>query len=259
MSYKRELLCAMLLLVMVVTAACTTANEPAKDEHEAAWAYEGENSPEHWGDLKIEFATCGTGNEQSPIDLTAASSVDLENITFAYQDSEVTILHNGHTIQVNYDEGSHIEIDGQQFELLQFHFHSPSEHVVDGASFSAEMHLVHADAEGNLAVVGVLIAEGEENTAFAPVWDNLPDHATDPTATGVRILATDLLPAEPLVYRYNGSLTTPPCSEGVLWSVMANPIEMSAEQIDMFTNILEGNNRPLQPLNPRELQLDQTP
>ncbi len=142
---------------------------------------------------------------------------------------------------------------------MQFHFHSPSEHAVEGELYPAEMHLVHADADGNLAVVGVFISEGAENTAFTPVWDNLPAEETEATPTGATINAADLLPDEQLFFRYSGSLTTPPCSEGVLWSVMSDPVEMSAEQIEMYTAIFSGNNRPLQVLNDRELQLDESP
>ena len=162
-------------------------------------------------------------------------------------------------MQVNYDDGSSIEINDTVYTLKQFHFHAPSEHAADGTLYPAEMHLVHQDANKNLAVVGVFIAEGAENAAFAPVWENLPAEKTDPIATGMTVNATSLLPAEQVIYRYNGSLTTPPCSQGVLWSVMETPVEMSAEQIAMFTAIFEGNNRPLQPLNDRALQLDDTP
>ena len=277
MLFKRSLSLLVILIFIVGLAACTQAAAPsparpevaeaepaAEETHAIHWSYEGEGGPEHWSNLEnledpeVTYKACGNGTEQSPINLTDAAMSDLENISFAYSDSEVKILNNGHTIQVNYDEGSSIEIDGTVYTLKQFHFHSPSEHAADGTLYPAEMHLVHADANKNLAVVGVFITEGAENPAFAPVWDNLPAEETKAIATGMRVNATDLLPTEQLVYRYHGSLTTPPCSEGVLWSVMKIPIEMSAEQIGMFTAIFEGNNRPLQPLNDRDLQLDET-
>ncbi|MCB8967385.1 MAG: carbonic anhydrase family protein [Ardenticatenaceae bacterium] len=233
------------------------------DNHEDSevphWSYEGEGGPDHWAELDNAYEACGAGLEQSPIDLTGSSAADLVNITFNYAESDVNILNNGHTIQVNYDEGSSIEIEGHTYNLVQFHFHAPSEHAIDGSLYPIEMHLVHADANGNLAVVGVFVTQGAENTAFTAVWDNLPAEETDAVATGMMVNAAELLPADQLFYRYNGSLTTPPCSEGVLWSVMAAPIEMSAEQIAAFTTIFDGNNRPLQPLNDRDLQLDETP
>ena len=274
MLFKRSLSLVVILIFALSLAACTQAAEPTVEEtheesadeaHAIHWSYEGEGGPEHWGDLEniedpaVSYETCGNGTEQSPINLTAATVSDLENIAFNYSDSEVKILNNGHTVQVNYDDGSSIEINDTVYTLKQFHFHAPSEHAADGTLYPAEMHLVHQDANKNLAVVGVFIAEGAENAAFAPVWENLPAEKTDPIATGMTVNATSLLPAEQVIYRYNGSLTTPPCSQGVLWSVMETPVEMSAEQIAMFTGIFEGNNRPLQPLNDRALQLDDTP
>lgn len=233
--------------------------EEATAEHPIHWAYEGEAGPEYWAELDAAYEACGAGLEQSPIDLTASTAADLVNILFDYAESNVNILNNGHTIQVNYDEGSSINVGEHVYNLRQFHFHSPSEHAVDGVLYPLEMHLVHADADGNLAVVGVLVSEGEENPAFTPVWADVPAEEIEAQATGMVVNAADFLPAEQVFYRYNGSLTTPPCSEGVLWSVMATPIEMSAEQIAAFTTIFEGNNRPLQPLNDRDLGLDETP
>lgn len=233
--------------------------EAAEAEHIVHWSYEGEGAPEHWAELDAAYEACGLGLEQSPIDLTGSTAADLVNIAFDYAESNVNILNNGHTIQVNYDEGSSIDVDGHVYNLRQFHFHAPSEHAVDGVLSPLEMHLVHADADGNLAVVGIFVIEGKENPAFATVWEDLPAEETEAQATGMVVNAADFLPAEQVFYRYNGSLTTPPCSEEVLWSVMATPIEMSAEQIAAFTTIFEGNNRPLQPLNDRELELDETP
>ncbi|MCP4358533.1 MAG: carbonic anhydrase family protein [Chloroflexi bacterium] len=265
MSYRKILWLIGLLMMVLVLAACSTS-EPAtetaehEEEHAIHWDYEGEGGPEHWRKLEDgAYELCGIGVEQSPIDLTSPTMTDLENIAFDYGKMDVHILNNGHTIQVNHDEGSSIEINGRTYNLLQFHFHAPSEHAVNGTLYSAEMHLVHTDADGNLAVVGVFIAEGAENAAYTPVWDNLPSEKTEAIATGMSVNAVDLLPAEQVVYRYNGSLTTPPCSEGVLWSVMESPVEMSAQQITAFTDIFEGTNRPVQPLNDRDLQLDETP
>jgi carbonic anhydrase len=221
--------------------------------------YEGEDGPEAWAELSDHYETCGRGQEQSPIDLANASLADLENISFNYGETAVNIINNGHTIQVNVSSGSHIVINGETYNLAQFHFHAPGEHTVAGQSYPLEMHLVHRAANKALAVVGVFIAEGAENEAFAPVWEHLPAEETGVTATGASVNVAALLPANQLFYRYNGSLTTPPCSEGVLWSVMSTPIEMSAEQIAAFTDIIAGNNRPVQPIAEGVLQLDESP
>ena len=221
--------------------------------------YEGEDGPEEWAELSASYETCGIGQKQSPIDLANATPTDLANITFEYGQSAVNIINNGHTIQVNVSSGSHIVIGGETYNLAQFHFHAPGEHTVAGQSYPLEMHLVHRAASKTLAVVGVFIAEGAENAAFAPVWEHLPAEETGITATGATVDVAALLPPAQLFYRYNGSLTTPPCSEGVLWSVMTTPIEMSAEQIAAFTEIIGGNNRPVQPIAAGALQLDESP
>jgi carbonic anhydrase len=177
-----------------------------------------------------------------------------------YQPSAVNILNNGHTIQVNYDTGSSIEVDGDTYNLLQFHFHAGSENTVDGSRFPLEMHLVHANAQGGLAVVGVLFSEGAENAAFTGVWDNLPAAEGGPdTISGASVDASALLPADQTYYRFAGSLTTPPCSESVKWFVMQNSVEMSAAQLASFEAIYTGNFRPVQPMNAREFIVGSPP
>lgn len=245
----------------VVESTVEEHDKDATEEHAEAphWGYEGEGAPEHWGHLSSEWAVCSEGTKQSPINLDSATENDLTNIEFSYQPSAVNILNNGHTIQVNYDEGSYIIADGTRYDLLQFHVHAPSEHSVGGELFPAELHLVHRSAEGNLAVVGIMLAEGAENAAYAPVWNNLPAEESPVVTLDVTVDAATLLPDGTLTYRYSGSLTTPPCTEGVSWFVMTTPVEISTEQMTAFLNIYEGNNRPVQPLNERELILDTTP
>lgn len=221
--------------------------------------YGGADETEEWAELSDHYETCGSGQQQSPINLTNATATDLENIGFEYGETAVNIINNGHTIQVNAVPGSHIVVGDETYQLLQFHFHAPSEHVVDGKGYPLEMHLVHRGANNALAVVGIFIAEGAENTAFTPVWEALPEEEIGIIATGATIDLTSLLPAEQTVYHYTGSLTTPPCSEEVTWLVMKTPVEMSAEQIAAFTEIVDGNNRLPQPLHARSLQLDSTP
>jgi carbonic anhydrase len=178
---------------------------------------------------------------------------------FHYQPSKVNIINNGHTIQVNYDPGSYIEIDGVRYDLQQFHFHAPSEHTINGKLAEAELHLVHKSADGKLAVVGILIEVGAENPAFKSTWDNLPVAKGPVQQLSMEVNAAAMLPAVQETYRYEGSLTTPPCTEGVKWNVMVEPIEMSEAQLAAFTHIFEGNNRPVQPLEGRTLIEDNTP
>lgn len=217
------------------------------------WSYSGEEGPEHWGELSEDFAACSTGTEQSPIDIPGTAPTNPADIVFNYNPTDINILNNGHTIQVNYDEGSSIEVNGTTYNLLQFHFHALSEHTVDGNYADGEMHLVHQSDAGEYAVVGVLLKRGgDDNAAFAPVWDNLPAQETEATTiSGVSVNAADLLPAERTYYRYNGSFTTPPCTEGVNWFVMSTPVELSDAQLAAFEQIYSANYRPVQPLNGR--------
>ena len=232
-------------------------------EHGAHWGYGADDGPKKWAKLERGYAVCGSGREQSPIDLSAAvaaeplgatSDIRPATLRIIRQAHVVDVIDNGHTIQVNYDEGSSVEVDGTSYELKQYHFHAPSEHTVDGRQFPMEMHLVHQSSGGKLAVLGVLIEEGDHNAAFEPVWSNLPDEVGEEVRhEGITVNIDDLIPPSRLTYRYPGSLTTPPCSEGVSWFVDVEAIELSAEQIAQFTAIFHGNNRPVQPLNDRTL------
>lgn len=244
---------AVIFAVVIGLAAYTSAYAGGGKKH---WGYEGVEGPEHWGELSKEYKACSEGKKQSPINITGAKGADLKNIKFEYKPSRINILNNGHTVQVDYDKGSSITVDGQEFKLLQFHFHTPSEHVVGGESFNMEMHLVHKSNKGGLAVVGVLIREGEENPAFAVMWGHLPEKAHTKKSLNEQVNAKDLLPGNRAYYKYSGSLTTPPCSEGVRWHVLTTPIEMSAEQIEAIEAIMHMNNRPVQPLHGRSLEKD---
>ena len=223
------------------------------------WSYAGAEGPESWAQLDPSFATCGSGQRQSPIDVSNPQPEDLANIAFHYQSSALNILNNGHTVQVNYDPGSYMELDGVRYDVLQFHYHAPSEHAIDGRLFPAELHIVHRNTGGGLAVVGLLITEGAENPALAPFVDNLPEQEADARNAGITVNASDFLPSEQTTVRYNGSLTTPPCSEGVQWLLLARPVELSAGQLQKLRSLFGHNNRPLQPLNGRTLIEDDTP
>ncbi len=234
------------------------AEAPAAEEsHEATpWSYEGESGPDAWGTLDPAYERCATGQTQSPVDIAAIVMSDLADITFNYQPSALDILNTGHTIQVDYEAGSWIELDGQTYELRQLHFHTPSEHTIGGKPFEMEMHLVHKNADDEIAIVGVMIREGLENGAIAPVWENMPTESGGTMMPAGVFNVADLLPEKQTSYRYNGSLTTPPCTEGVKWIVLTTPIELSAAQIAAFEDIFEFNNRPVQPLNERTILLD---
>ncbi len=249
-----------LLLLLSACAPATLAPIPTHTPDALHWTYEGEEGPAHWGELNPDFALCSDGKSQSPVDLADSTGQDLSNIVFHYQPSKVNIIHNGHTIQVNYDPGSYIEVDGARYDLLQFHFHAPSEHSFKGKLASAELHLVHKNAEGKLAVVGVLIEEDGQNSAIQPVWDHLPTESGPAQTFDAQVDASQLLPAVQTTYRYDGSLTTPPCSEGVEWMVMTEPITFSTQQVVAFVQIFpRHNNRPPQPLNGRPEIEDTSP
>jgi carbonic anhydrase len=221
------------------------------------WTYEGAEGPDQWGELAPEYALCGEGRSQSPIDITGEQAVNLADLTLNYSPSVLNIFNNGHTIQVNYDAGSSLIYNENEYALEQFHFHHPSEHTLNGESFGMELHFVHGDANGAKAVVGVLLAEGsDDNTAYAPVFDNLPPEEGEPASTELMVNAADLLPEQVQYYTYMGSLTTPPCTQGVRWLVLDTPVTLSAAQLAAFEAIFELNARPVQPLNMRDLLHD---
>lgn len=254
--FKRVIRLILVLSMAIILSSLATA--VLADEEAPHWEYEGEEGPEHWGELGDEFALCGTGNAQSPIDITGETELGLSDISFDYAESALNIFNNGHTIQVNVDEGSSINYNGITYNLLQLHFHHPSEHTVDGVAADMEMHLVHVDPNsGNLAVVGVMLTAGEEaNEAYASVFDHLPAEVGEADAMGNTVNVASLLPESHLFTTYNGSLTTPPCSEIVRWLVLDTAISLSSEQIEAFASIHEMNARPVQALNGRDLLAD---
>jgi len=168
----------------------------------------------------------------------------------------LTILNNGHTVQVNYDDGSFIDIEGTRYDLVQFHFHIPSEHTFNGQFSAMEMHLVHESSDGDFAVIGVMINEGRNNDILDLIWDHLPPDEGPRKTIGISINVFDLLPPEKQAYHYNGSLTTPPCSEEIIWFIMNTPIEISENQITAFKQIYNSNNRPVQILHNRKVVAD---
>lgn len=241
------------LKTALATSILLSAN--AFSSSDIAWGYTGDTGPEHWGDLAPEFSTCKTGKNQSPINITSDVEADLDELSISYQTAPTEILNNGHTVQVNIAEGSYFEVDNSKFSLKQYHFHTPSENLVSGESYPLEAHLVHADDQGNLAVIGVFFEYGEQNETLAKLWKQLPTQVgevnkLDNVATNIEAL----FPEERDYYRFTGSLTTPPCSEGVRWFVMQDAVSISKQQVEAFLGAVHHENiRPVQAINARKV------
>lgn len=247
-----RLLFIALAFALLAAPASSAANPAAEGKH---WSYSGETGPAHWGELSPEYAACSQGKEQSPVNITDAQRAKLPVIEFNYQPSALAVINNGHTIQVNYAPGSSITIDGKTYDLVQFHFHHVSETTVKGKHSPLEGHLVHKSADGKLAVVAVLFDGGKANPAIATVWSNLPkSEGSENKPSGVEVNATQLLPDKFEYYTFPGSLTTPPCTEGVTWLVMSHKMTASKEQIDAFAKLYPNNYRPVQLLNGRKVE-----
>ncbi|MDX8377072.1 MAG: carbonic anhydrase family protein [Mariprofundales bacterium] len=235
------------------------AHDAATEHHAPHFTYDGDNGPANWGTLSEDWAACsGTGNAQSPVDIVtanAAANSAAAALVTDYKDAALDVKNNGHSITVSYPAGSSLTIGGSSYELLQFHFHAASEHTIDGQHSDLVAHLVHKNAEGQLAVIGVLLNEGEANNAIDAVWSNMPkDAGTNNAPEGVSINAASLLPADMSYYHYNGSLTTPPCSEIVSWYVLKNAVTVSKAQIAAFRVLYSDNVRPVQNLHERNIE-----
>ncbi len=230
----------------------TTEHENVK--HETNWTYEGKTGPENWSEI-IPDCDCG-GNAQSPIDISGEmNDVDFVELQLDYKtDSTLDITNNGHTVQVNYPFGI-FTYEGDEYKLVQFHFHAGSEHTLNGKRFPLEAHLVHLTDDGKIAVIGIWYIEGNENPILKKIYDKIPASA-DETISETRVIdVKNMLPIDHSYYHYVGSLTTPPCTEGVNWFVMKAPREAGKEQIEQIKNAMPANNfRPIQPLNDREIQ-----
>jgi carbonic anhydrase len=248
-------------LIRLIPVACAVAFAPIAsyaEEGHHEWDYGKEHGPRHWGEIKSDFASCGAGKAQSPVDIRNAVPSKLAPIKFDYHASPLHIIDNGHTVQVNYAPGSSITVGDQRYELVQFHFHKPSEEKINGKGFPMVAHLVHKNAAGDLAVVAVLLKQGSANPVVGKLWANLPaEKEKEKVAEKVSVNAAQLLPKNHAYYTFPGSLTTPPCSEGVTWFVLVNPNELSGEQIARFGRIYSGNARPTQALNGRVIKVSQ--
>ena len=237
--------------LFVATALCCAHGVRAEGPH---WSYQGHGGPAEWGELDPAFATCQLGKLQSPIDIRGAKAADLPAIKFDYKPSPLKVIDNGHSIQVNYAPGSSIDVGGTRYELVQFHFHKPSEEKIDGKAHAMVAHLVHKGADGKLAVVAVLLDDGGTNSTIDTIWKNLPQEKGKEVAVNATVDVATLLPADHGYYTFQGSLTTPPCSEDVRWFVLKTPLKIAGSEITAFGKIYPMNARPSQPLNGRTLE-----
>jgi carbonic anhydrase len=234
-----------------MAGAADAADAPAHH-----WGYSGENGPEHWAAMEDSFATCGVGKHQSPIDIKDAVKKSLPPIEFAYQATPLMVTDTGHSFQVNAAPGSGgITVGGERYDLVQFHFHRPSEESIDGRRYSMVAHLVHKNAKGELAVVAVLIRKGESNQFLKAVFDNFPASGKqESSVAGATVNLSELIPSKHGYFTFDGSLTTPPCSESVRWFVLKSAVEASESQIKQFASRYPHNARPTQPLNDRVIE-----
>lgn len=249
---RHSMLAAILVGPLTMTVAVSS---PA--EEGVHWGYSGAMGPDKWGSLEHEYSSCALGHAQSPIDISDGSvhRETLPSIAFTYQPSPLRIIDNGHTIQVNYAPGSFIDVGGRRYQLVQFHFHKPSEEQIDEKSYDMVAHLVHRDSDGRLAVVAVLLEKGRASPLIDSLWNHLPAEKNKEIAVDrATINVADLLPENHTYYTFTGSLTTPPCTEGVTWFVLQHPVSVSAAEIARFGAIYPMNARPVQPLNGREVR-----
>ena len=250
-----------LIQMRSMTLACALALVPAAayaEETQHHWGYGAEHGPQHWAEMNPGYEACGIGKAQSPIDIRGAVPTRLDAIEFDYHPAPLHIIDNGHTVQVNYEPGSSISVGGKRYELQQFHFHKPSEERIKGKRYPMVAHLVHKNAEGELAVVAVLLKEGAQNPVVRTLWSDVPkEKEKERVMEQVKINAAGLLPKNHKYYTFAGSLTTPPCSEGVTWFVLTMPKEISKEQVAHFGKIYSANARPTQPLNGRTIKVSQ--
>lgn len=228
-----------------VGSATQAAPMQSHGKAHAGWGYSGEYRASQWG------GTCSEGQAQSPINIARYLQEDLPDLGLEYQDSPLVVVNNGHTIEVKFELGSGFHIENVPFTLQQVHFHTPSEHYLDGAPYPMEMHFVHMAENGTLAVVAVMVKVGQHNNTIEGIWQNVPGEGQTNAVPMVKINAENLLPEGRDYYKYIGSLTTPPCSEDVIWHVLKEPVEISEKQLRAFQSVYPVNARPVQPVNGR--------
>ena len=244
--------------VVEVTHLNTHAKVAPKKAHSTHWGYTGHEAPQYWGDINPKYKMCKEGVNQSPINISKDITIKTSNlpkIGFEYYADAKEVVNNGHAIQVNVDNYSSIDIDGKHFSLKQFHFHTPSENQIDGKNFPLEAHFVHAAKDGSLAVIAVMFEDGKKNEIINKIWNRMPKKAGTKVSCGLTAeMINALLPEDKAYYRFDGSLTTPPCSEGVRWFVMKDYLQISKDEVEEFLHTMHHpNNRPVQPVNARKV------
>jgi len=232
--------------------------KPAKPNNKAeevkkpvAWGYDGKEGPEHWGKLSEEFSMCSAGSTQSPIDIEESLDANLKPLKLLQKFPAKEILQTNHSIQLNFRDGNIVAIDNITFKLKQANFHTPSEHSIQGKSFPLEAQFLHSDIKGNMAIVAILFREGRPNPGLEKVLKQLPNESNKAVTLKSRLLASEMMPSNQDYYRFSGSLTSPPCTEGIRWILIKTPMTASKEQIDALAALTQHNNRPLQALNGR--------
>jgi carbonic anhydrase len=244
-------------LTVAAAALCAGTAFAAEPGHAPHWSYEGKTAPNHWAELDPANGACSLSKEQSPIDIddSKATHAALPALEFGYHPSAATVENNGHTVHVSLPPGSTLKVGDRTVQLLQFHFHTPSEEKINGKPYPMVAHFVHKGDDGKLSVVAVLFREGAANATLAPVLSALPAQGKP-----LKLAAFDpapLLPANRAYYKFAGSLTTPPCSDGVRWQVLKQPMELSPQQIAAFRTLYPMNARPVQPLNGRLVEVSE--
>ncbi|GAB2483436.1 carbonic anhydrase [Luteococcus sediminum] len=237
--------------------ATPSASGSASAAHE--FAYEGAHGPAHWGSLNPAWETCATGTKQSPVDLVRQKAEDLPSLSLDYAGGQMVLENTGHALQATVAQPQTLVRGGQQYKLVQFHLHTPSEHLVGSKPADGELHLVHSDAKGRLLVLGVLVTSGKSSPqAWSWLSGQLPE-APGVTRPGGQVDLRAMLPSDLAHSAYEGSLTTPPCTEGVQWVLLDEPVTLAAKDIERLEKLTGENARPVQPLNGRELEQDETP
>ena len=236
-----------------VKAEAKPVNAKAKDgNHKTPWSYKGKEGPESWGKLSTEFATCAAGRNQSPINIDKTTHASLKPLKSIQKFPARDIANDGHSVSVNFKEGNMLVLDSAAYQMKQLNFHSPSEHTIHGKIFPLEAQFLHSDSKGNLTIIAVMYTEGKANLGLAKLWGQITKEVSEPVVLKNRVTPNELIPDNQSYYRLSGSLTTPPCTEGVRWLVMKTPMTASKEQIKALNEVITfDNNRPLQALNGR--------
>jgi carbonic anhydrase len=250
----------MVFITIFLSTGCTPSTEEIENhakDHSKHWGYTGDVAPSHWSEVNKKFHMCSEGKQQSPIDVVASTDIELPALNLAYTTGSNGIIDNGHSVQVNIADGSVLKIDGADYKLKQFHFHTPSENNINGKSFPLEAHFVHATDDGKLAVVAVMFKEGAKNPTIGKLWKKFPKlvRGTESKCGLSADEVKSLMPKNKDYYKFMGSLTTPPCSEQVKWHVYKTPLTISKKQASQFTALFgHPNNRPIQDTNKRKIE-----